>query len=36
MIEVRKVLEHYEIYINGEFQISCDVNELKETLDSLK
>lgn len=36
MVEVRKVMDHYEIYIDGEFEISCDVNELRETLNSLK
>ena len=23
-VEVRKVREHYEIYVNGEFYCSCD------------
>ena len=31
-IEVKKVKGHYEIYINGEFVCSCDINELTETL----
>ena len=31
-IEVKRVMEHYEIYVNGKFNVSCDVNELTETL----
>ena len=31
-IEVKKVKGHYEIYINGEFDCSCDINEFTETL----
>ena len=23
-IEIRKVMEHYEIYVDGEFYCSCD------------
>ena len=34
--EVRKVKEHYEIYLNGRFVCSCDLNELKETLSELE
>ena len=31
-IEVKKVKEHYEIYVNGKFNCSCDINELTEAL----
>ena len=31
-IEVKKVKGHYEIYINGEFDCLCDINEFTETL----
>ena len=36
MIDVVPVKEHYEIYLNGEFVCSCDVGELRETLDELR
>lgn len=31
-IEIKKVMEHYEIYVDGKFNISCDANELTETI----
>lgn len=31
-MEVRCVMEHYEIYKDGEFVCSCDVSELNEVL----
>jgi hypothetical protein len=34
-IEVKKVNGHYEIYINGKFNCSCDCNELTETLNEI-
>lgn len=36
MIEIKKVREHYEIYVNGEFKCSCDINELSETISDLE
>lgn len=33
--EVRKVKEHYEIYLGGTFVCSCDTNELRETLNEI-
>ncbi len=33
---VRRVKEHYEIYVNGTFVCSCDVNELDETLEEME
>ena len=35
MLDIRKVKEHYEIYIKGKFVCSCDLNELNETLAEL-
>ena len=34
-LDIRKVKEHYEIFIDGEFACSCDVGELNETLAEL-
>lgn len=31
-IDVRRVMEHFEIYVDGIFKQSCDVAELSETL----
>jgi len=31
-MEVRCVMEHYEIYKDGKFVCSCDANELSEIL----
>ena len=36
MLDIRKVKEHYEIYVGGKFVCSCDLNELEETLDELE
>ena len=36
MLDVRKVKEHYEIYVQGKFVCSCDLNELEETLAELE
>ena len=36
MIVIRKSLEHYLFYVNGNFQGSCDYNELYQTIDKLK
>jgi len=36
MLDIRKVKEHYEIYVQGKFVCSCDLNELEETLDELE
>jgi hypothetical protein len=35
MLDVRKVKEHYEIYLNGRFVCSCDTNELNQTLEEV-
>ena len=32
MVEVRNVNGHYEIYLDGIFQESCDAGELSEVL----
>lgn len=34
-IEIKKIKEHYEIYVNGKFTCSCDINELTETLEEI-
>lgn len=31
-ISYEQVDEHYEIYVNGEFECSCDTGEIAETL----
>lgn len=36
MIEVEKVKEHYEIYVDEEFYCSCDIGELRDTLEQIK
>ena len=35
-IKAKNVDDHYEIYIDGEFECSCDVGELTETLDKVE
>ena len=35
-VNVYKVKEHYEIYINGIFQESCDLQEIKEVINNIK
>ena len=35
-IKVKNVYGHYEIYVNGEFECSCDAGELTETLDEVE
>ena len=35
-IDVKKVMEHYEIYVNGAFRCSCDVAELTETIKEIE
>lgn len=35
-IECKKVMEHYEIYVDGEFELSCDINELKMEVQKIK
>lgn len=30
-IECVKIREHYEFYVNGKFECSCDPDEVKET-----
>ena len=36
-VEVRKIMEHYEIYVNGLFYCSCDDRkEVDEELKELK
>lgn len=36
MLEVCKVKEHYEVYLDGRFVCSCDSNELSETLKEIR
>lgn len=31
-IEVKNIKGHYEIYVHGEFYVSCDPDELSKTL----
>lgn len=35
-LEIKKVMEHYEIYVNDEFYCSCDINELNETISEVE
>lgn len=35
-IKAKNVDGHYEIYINNEFECSCDVGELSEILDKIE
>lgn len=35
-IDVRRVIEHYEIYVDGKFKESCDIGELSKTLENLE
>lgn len=35
-IKAKNVDGHYEIYIDGEFECSCDEGELTETLDKVE
>ena len=34
-MEVRNVMDHYEIYRDGAFVCSCDANELDEVLEEM-
>lgn len=36
IIQFQKVLEHYEVYVNGEFVQSCDASEVSEVRNELK
>lgn len=31
-VEVKKVQEHYEVYVDGIFKCSCDCNEIRQTI----
>lgn len=31
-VEVKKVQEHYELYVNQTFMCSCDTNELNSSI----
>ena len=35
-VDVCKVREHYEIYIDGNFNESCDLQEINSVLDEIK
>jgi len=35
-IKAKLVNGHYEIYVDGEFKQSCDVDELSETLEDIE
>ncbi len=35
-MEVRTVMDHYEIYMDGKFVCSCDVNELDEVVEEMQ
>ena len=35
-VDVYKVKEHYEIYIDGNFNESCDLQEINSVLDEIK
>lgn len=30
VVQFRRVLEHYEVYVNGQFEQSCDAGERME------
>lgn len=30
VIQFQRVLEHYEVYVNGQFEQSCDIGERTE------
>lgn len=34
-IECLKIKEHFEFYVNGKFECSCDIGELKQTRDEI-
>lgn len=36
VIQFQRVLEHYEVYIDGKFEESCDAGEFGEVRDRLK
>ncbi len=31
-VEIKKVQEHYELYVNQTFMCSCDINELNSSI----
>lgn len=35
-IEVKHIMEHYEIYVNGQFEVSCDENELSQIIEEVE
>lgn len=36
VLYVKKVKEHYEIFLNNKFYCSCDLNEIKSELKNIK
>lgn len=36
VIHFQRVLEHYEVYVDGQFEQSCDAGEFGEVRDRLK
>lgn len=36
VVQFQRVLEHYEVYVNGEFELSCDVGEVLEVKQQIK
>lgn len=35
-IDVKRVKEHFEIFVDGIFECSCDVGELSETIEEIE
>lgn len=35
-MEVRNVMDHYEIYVEGKFVCSCDANELDDVVEEME
>lgn len=36
ILDVKKVREHYELFLNKKFYCSCDINELDDELKNIK
>lgn len=36
VLDVKKVMEHYELFLDGKFYCSCDINEVDDEITKVK
>lgn len=36
VLDVKKVMEHYELFLDGKFYYSCDINEVDDEINEVK